>query len=158
MSVALPLLTCKLSKGHLSRTCVRIYWTFKTLGGAGCLIDNDNNYTNDVNSGLLNSLSMLDLLLYGKVTSSSHQFSWSLLLLSYKMPNLPMLYFTGHWRKLHPIVSLDTIPASRSSKRLRELVSICMLRVKQWMILCVLWALIFGVCLIVECRNWLSFS
>lgn len=119
-------------RGTCPCTCVRIYtdWTFKTLGGA-CLIqviDNDNNYTNDVNSGLLNSLSVLDLLLYGKWRLRVINFLEACCCLATWCQIFPPLCFTGHWRKLHPIVSLDTIPASRSSKRLRELVSICMLR------------------------------
>ena len=90
----------------------------------GCRIHNDNNYTNDVNRGLLNSLSIPQTTFRRKVTSSSHKFLSSLLLLSYMMPNLHGKGLTGHWIKLHPIVSFDTIPVSRSSKRLKELVSL----------------------------------
>lgn len=97
----------------------------------GCRIDNDNNYTNDVNSGLLNSLSMLDLLLYGKWRLQVINFLEACCCLATWCQVFPPLCFTGHWS-----VSIDTIPASRSSKRLRELVSICMLRVKQPMRLC----------------------
>lgn len=95
---------------------------------------------------------MLDLLLYGKWRLQVIHFLEACCCLATWCQIFPPLCFTGHWS-----VSIDTIPASRSSKRLRELVSICMLRVKQPMRLCSLSFVFFDVCLIGECSNWFSF-
>lgn len=100
---------------------------------------------------------MLDLLLYGKWRLQVINFLEACCCLATWCQIFPPLGFMGHWRKLHPIVSIDTIPASRSSKRLRELVSIyaCLGWNSGWD--CVLWVLFFDVCLIGECSNWFSF-